>query len=72
MTENSVGSPTDGVTDSTFFYFQWNNCKIAKPNTSDWSNEKRSCYLRCMFQIALALNVAGATYCWTRGQSGIW
>ena len=65
--ENSVGSPTDGVTDSTFFCFQWSNCKIAKTNTSDWSHEKWSCYLRRMFQIALALNVASASYCSTKG-----
>lgn len=61
MVENSVGSPTGGVTDSTVFYFQWSNCKIAKTNTSDWSHEERSCYFRCVFQIAvvLALAIAG-------------
>lgn len=26
----TVGSTADGVTDSTFFYFQWSDCKIAK------------------------------------------
>lgn len=48
------------------------NQKITQTNTSVWSTGKQGCLLTYMFQVALALSVAAATYCWTRAWNGIW